>query len=200
MRSPDALLFDMDGVLIDSFHAWLRALNAALRRFDHEPLSEETFRDAYWGHDLYENLRRLDIDDEVGTFCLAVFDDYVDAIELFPATRDVLQQLEGYPMALVTNTPRGCVDSILTYFDLDGFFDVIVTADDVEHGKPDPEMLLQACTQLTVAPADTVFVGDTESDVKAGQAAGCTVIGVQVDADEIIEGIGGLPPLLKAKQ
>ncbi len=198
MRSPDALLFDMDGVLVDSFHAWLRALNDALQRYGHEPLSEETFRRVYWGHDLYENLRRLGIDDEVGVFCLAVFDEYVDAIDLFPDTRAVLEQLDGYRMALVTNTPRGCVDSILTYFDLAGYFDAVVTADDVQQGKPDPEMLLQACTQLNVAPADTVFVGDTESDVRAGRAAGCTVIGVQVDGDQTIEGIAGLPPLLLA--
>lgn len=199
MFTPTALLFDMDGVLVDSFHAWLKALNAALRRYDHEPLSEQTFRDTYWGHDLYENLRRLGIDDEVGAFCLTIFGDYVDGITIFPATREVLQRLSGYPMALVTNTPRRCVDSILTHFDID-VFDVVVTPDDVEHGKPDPEMLHRACTRLDVAPADTVFVGDTESDVEAGRAAGCTVVGVQVDADETIENIGELPSLLQAKQ
>lgn len=200
MLAPEALLFDMDGVLVDSFHAWLRALNAALRRFDHEPLSEEEFRRTYWGHDLYENLRRLGIDDEVGAFCLTIFDDYVDGIEMFTATREVLQRLEAYRMALVTNTPRRCVDSILTYFDIDGSFEAMVTPDDVERGKPDPEMLLTACNRLHVEPSDAVFVGDTESDVRAGWAAGCTVVGIQVAADETIDDIAGLPSLLQTKQ
>ncbi|MFO8132368.1 MAG: HAD family hydrolase [Thermoplasmatota archaeon] len=200
MLSPDAVLFDMDGVLVDSFHAWLRALNAALRRFDHEPIGEETFRSTYWGHDLYENLRRLGIDDQVGTFCLTVFDDYVDDITIFSGARGTLQMLDGYPTALVTNTPRRCVDSILTHFDIDIFFDAIVTPDDVEHGKPDPEMLLEACFRLGVEPADAVFVGDTDSDVTAGRAAGCTVIGVQVAADLTIDSIAELPSLFRTKQ
>jgi phosphoglycolate phosphatase len=200
MLTPAALLFDMDGVLVDSFHAWLRALNAALRRYGHEPLTEETFRDAYWGHDLYENLRRLGIDDRVGAFCLTIFGDYVDGITMYPATRDVLGQLDGYPMALVTNTPQRCVDSILSHFDIDAFFDVVVTPDDVDQGKPDPEMLLYACTQLTVDPEGTVFVGDTDSDVRAGRAAGCTVVGVQVEADVRVDSVAELPELLATKQ
>ena len=200
MLSPKALLFDMDGVLVDSFKAWLQALNAALRRFNHEELSEKEFRHTYWGHDLYENLCRLGIDNQVGAFCLTVFDDYVDGITIFPATLSVLQKLAGYPIALVTNTPERCVKSILTHFDIDDYFQAVVTPDDVEQGKPDPEMLLEACRRLEVQPSRTVFVGDTDSDVQAGRAAGCTVIGIQVDADETIGSIADVTSLLQTKQ
>ncbi|MBS3773338.1 MAG: HAD family hydrolase [Candidatus Thermoplasmatota archaeon] len=200
MLTPAAVLFDMDGVLVDSFHAWLRALNAALRRYGHEPISEHEFRSTYWGHDLYENLRRLGIDDQVGAFCLTIFGDYVGGITIFPGTRETLRTLDGYPTALVTNTPRGCVDSILGHFDIDIFFDAIVTPDDVEQGKPDPGMLLEACSRLNVEPADAVFVGDTDSDIRAGRAAGCTVIGVQVAADLTIDSVTELPSLLQTQQ
>jgi len=100
----------------------------------------------------------------------------------------------------VTNTPERCVDSILTHFDIDDYFQAVVTPDDVTQGKPDPEMLLEACRRLEVQPSRTVFVGDTDSDVRAGRAAGCTVIGIQVDADETIGSIADVPALLQTKQ
>ncbi|HDS58859.1 MAG TPA: HAD family hydrolase, partial [Thermoplasmatales archaeon] len=172
---PDALLFDMDGVLVDSFDAWLAAMNASLRQFHLPELSEKEFQEQYWGHDLYENLQRLELEDKVGRFCVNIFGDYVGAITVFSETQRVLQQIDHYPTALVTNTPRACVDDILGHFDLDAYFDVIVTSDDVSRGKPHPGMLLQACRRLGVHPRRVLFIGDTDSDVRAGRAAGCTV-------------------------
>lgn len=194
--APDALLFDMDGVLVDSFGAWLAAMNAALRRFHRPPLSEQDFREHYWGHDLYENLQRLELEDTVGQFCVNIFGDYVSDITVFSDTRQVLQQLDTYPTALVTNTPRACVDDILKHFGLDVYFDVMVTSDHVSRGKPHPDMLLLACQRLRVKPSNVLFIGDTDSDVRAGRAAGCTVVGIGVDADITISRLAELPAVV----
>ena len=63
--------------------------------------------------------------------------------------------------------------------------------------KPDPEIVIKACTVLDVEPDNTVLVGDTDSDVKAGKAAGCIVVGINVDADYTIKNLSELIKLIQ---
>ena len=191
-----AILFDMDGVLVNSLHAWLAAMNAVLCRYNLPELSEKEFREQYWGHDLFENLHRLGLNDRASHFCVNTFVDHVEDISIFSGAKEVLQQLYQYPKALVTNTPRHCVLKVLDYFDLETYFDVIITSDDVFIGKPNPHMILCACNRLGVNSKNVIFVGDTESDVKAGIAAGCIVVGIGIKADTTISSIENLPYLL----
>jgi pyrophosphatase PpaX len=92
---------------------------------------------------------------------------------------------------LVTNTPKKNVHRILEYFHLSNYFDVIVTGDDVKRGKPDAEIVLEACEKLKTKPENAILVGDTETDFMAGKSAGCSVIGVGVKSagDERIENL-----------
>ena len=66
------------------------------------------------------------------------------------------------------------------------FFDAVMTADDVVKPKPAPDMLVQICRGLKIMPHEAVFVGDTETDMTAGEAAGCFVIGYRNDKNECI--------------
>ena len=59
---------------------------------------------------------------------------------------------------------------------------MVITGDDVREGKPNAEMVIEACSRLKVKPENAILVGDTESDFQAGKSAGCTVIGVGVGA------------------
>jgi HAD superfamily hydrolase (TIGR01509 family) len=67
----------------------------------------------------------------------------------------------------------------------------------VNKAKPDPEIVLKACEFLDVEPEDVVLVGDTNSDVRAGKAAGCTVIGVNIGADYTVKDISELTRLIE---
>lgn len=194
---PSALLFDMDGVLVDSLDSWWQALNHALRTFERPEISRDEFIKNYWGHDLYDNLERMKLDEEIGLFCNTTYGDHLDAIKIYPDTTATLRHLSPYKKGVITNTPKDCAWQILERFSIKGYFKTVVTSDEVSKAKPSPEIVYKACDILEVNPHDVVMIGDTISDVKAGRAAGCTVIGVGIDADYRIERLAGLNDILK---
>ena len=71
-----------------------------------------------------------------------------------------------------------------------------MTSDDVNKAKPDSEIVLKACKRLKVEPKDVVLVGDTDSDVKAGRATGCSVIGLGIKADFFINNLSEITDIL----
>jgi pyrophosphatase PpaX len=194
---PEAILFDMDGVLIDSLESWLSSLNAALKYLNYKEISREDFVKKYWGHDLYDNLEKMGLSREIGVFCNDVYSNHLDSVHIYPDTKDTLQKLGGYKKGIITNTPKVCAYEIMKQFDLEKYFDVVITSDDVNKAKPDPEIVLKACEFLDVEPEDVVLVGDTNSDVRAGKAAGCTVIGVNIGADYTVKDISELTRLIE---
>ena len=194
---PSALLFDMDGVLIDSLDSWWHALNDALKRFKHQEITRDEFIHTYWGHDLKDNLRRLNLHPDVARFCNITYGGHMDSIHIYPDTKETLQELAAYKKAIITNTPTDCARQILKKFDIAQYFEVIITSDDVTKAKPDPEIVFAACERLGVHPETVVLIGDTKSDVQAGRAAGCTVIGLKIDADFSIQRLAELTNIIQ---
>jgi len=188
----EAVLFDLDGVIIDSFESWYQAFNVMLTRYRKEPLSRDEFRVTCWGPDLAHNLDVFNLSEEAGQYCINEQLNLVERIDLYPGVNDVLNRLRvdyKLKVGLVTNTPKENVIRTLDYFQLFSLFDVIVTGDDVINGKPDAEMILKACETLNVRPDRAIVVGDTETDFLAGQSAGCSVICMRANSacDERIE-------------
>jgi HAD superfamily hydrolase (TIGR01549 family) len=99
-------------------------------------------------------------------------------------------------MAVITNTPTDCARQILQKFDIAHYFETIVTSDDVRKAKPDPEIVFAACERLNVDPSTVLLVGDTISDVAAGHAAGCIVVGMNITADVTIHRLLELTDLI----
>jgi HAD superfamily hydrolase (TIGR01509 family) len=194
---PSALLFDMDGVLIDSLDSWWKALNNALTVFKHQEITRDEFIQTYWGHDLRENLKRLKLNPEVASFCNITYGGHIKYIKIYPDTKSTLQKLSNYKKAVITNTPTDCARQILDKFDIAKYFEEVITSDDVAKAKPDPEIVFKACERLHVDPKTVVLVGDTDSDVKAGRAAGCTVVGLNIAADVTIQRLSELTDLLR---
>ena len=177
----EAVLFDLDGVLIDSFESWYQAFSRMLRAYSKPEMSRKTFRKHCWGPDLRHNLIALQLGEDAAWYCIREQQQLIGLVELIPGSVEVLRRTqEDYQLkvGLVTNTPRRNVDKILEHFDLAGHFDAVLTGDDVERGKPDAEIVLKACEWLAVRPKHAILVGDTRTDFQAGKAAGCLVIGV----------------------
>jgi len=193
---PEALLFDMDGVLVNSLDSWWHALNSALKAFNQPEITRDEFIHQFWGHDLYENIRRLSLPAAIGPFCNQIYAQYLDYTILYPETVPTLERLTAYRKAVITNSPRPCTERILNRYHIASFFEVVVTSDEVTKGKPDPELVFTACQRLHVTPAKTLLIGDTVNDVLAGHAAGCMVIGINITADETIRSLAQLPALL----
>ena len=195
--APSAILFDMDGVLVDSLDSWWKALNSALKRFKHQEITRDEFMKTYWGHDLKANLKRLQLNPKVAQFCNITYGNYLDFIKIYPDTKSALRQLASYKKAIITNTPTDCAKQILRKFEIEQYFKEIITSDDVVKAKPDPEIVFKACERLGVDSKTVILVGDTQSDVKAGRAAGCTVVGLDIAADITIQRLLDLIDLLQ---
>jgi beta-phosphoglucomutase len=88
---------------------------------------------------------------------------------------------EGYPTALATQSHREQAKRVLNILGLADEFDVVVTRDDVEHGKPDPEMHLLAARELGVGPEECLAIEDSPAGVNAALAAGAEIVAVTTD-------------------
>jgi len=194
---PKAILFDMDGVLVDSLDSWWISLNCSLEAYNQKKISRNDFIKKYWGHDLYDNIKKMNMPLEVASFCNNIYGDHIHRIKIYKETKPTLEKLSKYKKAIITNTPKDCASQILKQFKIEKFFDFVITSDDVTMAKPNPEIVLKACKLLKVEPKDIVLVGDTDSDVKAGKTAGCKVVGINVEADYTINSLSDLILLLE---
>jgi HAD superfamily hydrolase (TIGR01509 family) len=193
-----AVLFDLDGVLVESIDVWLSAFNDTLREFGLPPLSKEEFVKKYWGKSTVENLGSMGLGWDAVLLCWKKYLARLHEIKLFPASKRVLESVrKKYKTALVTNTPREGVSSLLSRLGIAHLFDLILTGDDVEKGKPSPDIILLACKKLGITPEEAILVGDTQADVEAGRKAGCRVVGIGVEADFTIKDISELESLLE---
>jgi HAD superfamily hydrolase (TIGR01509 family) len=193
---PSAILFDMDGVLVDSLDSWIISLNAALKAFDHKEITRDEFIEKYWGHDLNDNLKRMGLSKEIGIFCNNIYGEHLGAIKIYPDTKITLKKLKKYKKGVITNTPKECTHQILKKFDIEKYFDIVMTSDEVLRGKPYPDIVFKACSTLNVKPKNVLLVGDTDSDVKAGKTAGCTIVGINIKADYTIKRLSELTNLI----
>ena len=193
---PKAILFDLDGVLVDSFDAWLAALNDALYLYNHKELTKGEFIDRYWGHDLFDNIKELNLTYEVGEACNKFYKNHIDKIKIFPKTKETLIKLNNYKKGVITNTPKDSAIKVLKQFDIYRYFELVLTSNDVKLSKPNPEIVIKSCKLLNLEPKEILLIGDTKSDIEAGRAAGCKVIGINIDADFTINNISEITNLI----
>ncbi len=190
-----AILFDLDGVLIDSFDFLWITFNETLEKFGKRRVSKREYKEKYWGHDLESNFEKFGLGDDAIKYRRAQYKSHIKEIRVFPEARKILESLsKKIKLGLITNNRSGVVHKILEYSNLKNYFDVIVTGDEVDKGKPDPEMIIKACKSLGLDSSEVIVVGDTRSDVLAGKSAGCTVVGLNVKSDFKIK---RLPELVK---
>lgn len=197
-QKPKAVLFDLDGVLVDSFECWFSAFNETLKEFGLREIDRKKFLDEYWGRSTERSFEALGLGKAAVGHCHRMQLKHIDEIKASKDVRKILLLIKkGVRVGLVTNTPRENTRRILARFGLEDCFDAVVTGDDVVEKKPRPEMVLRGCELLEVQPAETWVVGDTEADVEAGRSAGCVVVGLNAPADFTISELSELVPILK---
>lgn len=196
---PKAILFDMDGVLIDSQHAWWKAINVALSCSNHATITKKEFIDNLWGNDFKTSISYLGIKANVFLDCKEWTQTYLDYVLLKKDVISTLSSLkQSFPLAVITNTQRFITEQVLNRFHLTSFFNAVVCADDVKKGKPAPDIIYQACKQLNVSTSEVIVVGDTKSDLNASKSAGCEMIGMNFNnGGKIIHNLSELPAVIK---
>jgi len=195
---PKAILFDMDGVLIESQDAWWRAINVALTSSDHPTITKKEFINHLWGNDFKKSIAYLGITANVFLDCKEWTQTYLDHIILKENAYETLSTLhKKYQLAVITNTQRFITEQVLDHFDLTSFFDEIVCADDVKKGKPYPDIIHRACKLLNIPVDEAVVIGDTKSDFLASKQAGCTMIGMNYENNGLsIKQLSEIPKIL----
>lgn len=105
--------------------------------------------------------------------------EYAKQVSLYEGVEEVIRQLSHkYKLAVNTGTRHVLVDSILAKHKVDKYFDVVIAAEDITKGKPDPESYLITCNKLGVEPSKTIVIEDGESGIVSAIKAGCHVIGL----------------------
>ena len=184
-----AVLFDMDGVLVDSFEAWLRLVNATAQHLGSPPVERGQFR-ALYGQPTEEDVRAFfpgRTVAEVEAFYDAHFGDYSQHVTSNPEAPHVMMVLRhlGVGIGVITNTPSPLAGRILK--DLGIVSGVLVGGSDVPKAKPAPDMVLRACELLNVAPAEALVVGDSLYDRQAAVAAGVRFAGLGIEGGTTLE-------------
>lgn len=182
-----AVIFDWDGTLADTRDAVVQAFQKVLvevgcivtDRFIERRMgigTKKTLAEALeecntrFNDEMLENLVREKIESQTELF---------KTVSLFEGATELLKELQGKTkIALATMSGRKVVDRLLPEKRIEGYFDVVVTADEVSKPKPDPEVFLVSAAKLGVDPEDCVVIEDSVFGVKAAKAAEMKCIAV----------------------
>lgn len=213
-----AIMFDLDGTLIDTAPEIAFSINCMLADIGKPALSAAQVR-SYIGEGAQMLIKRSISDGESevdavlfeqaqGLFFKHYADNVVNS-RVFPGVVEGLQMLrdQDLRLACVTNKPERFTRPVLKATGLDQFFELVVSGDTLPGKKPDPIQLLHICAEFKVLEAHAMLVGDSEIDIQAAHAAGCYIVTVpygynrgkpiddrQVDA--VIENLTQLPSML----
>lgn len=207
------MIFDLDGVLVDS-EIWWDEVRAAFARQHGRSWDVDDraavmgANSAAWSRTMRE---RLALDLPAEAIEQAVVDAVVDRYrrEGAPAIEGAVETARRIaaerPVAVASSAHREVISAALQATGLDGLFDVVVSSDEVAHGKPAPDVYLEAARQLGVEPAACLVVEDSLNGVRAARAAGMTVVlvpnasvlparGTHELADVVLERLTDLDP------
>jgi len=193
MNTPKALIFDMDGTLVDNM-AYHKQSWISFFEFHNLDMDYETFDTKFHKGSLVEIMARLfpEIRNpkelfQIGSYKEAKYRElyrpHVKAIEGLHPFLTALSK-NNYPLGIATMGDQHNIDFIFEALNLDPFFHSTTGGHEVTHGKPHPEIFLTAAKKLNTDPADCLAFEDTRSGITAAKAAGMEVIGVSTMFDK----------------
>src|SRR5256884_250781 len=177
-----ALIFDLDGTLIDSRRDLIRSVSATLREMGREELHEDTIS-GYIGHGAPQLVGRAlgsgaseDECQRALKFFLAYYEDHkLDSTCAYPGVPEALEHLAAFPMAILTNKPVRVSMRILKELGLAKYFRAVYGGNSFETKKPDPFGARTILREFGVASAEAMLIGDSAVDVQAARKPGTPV-------------------------
>ena len=207
-RPLRAVLIDLDGTLMHTAPDLALAANRVRGEFGLPGLDEERISEFVGkGTDiLVHRALTNDIHGRVGedafTRARAAFEEHYRAVlgtqsRVFERVPQALAGLQnaGLQLGCVTNKPREFTLALLEGAHLLSMLAVVVAGDDVPRRKPHPDLILEACSRLRTAPAETILIGDSANDAQAAHAAGCSCVLVETgyNEGESVHDLAGAP-------
>jgi pyrophosphatase PpaX len=174
-----AILFDLDGTLLDSKKSVLEAVYYTANKYAQGKFTFQDIEDRF-GEPLDEFISELDMGTEeeiINTYMKHIKEHHDQSVLIFENVKESLEilKMNGLKLGIVTNKQKELTIRGLDLFNLTDLFDVIVTLDDVKVGKPSAEPILKAIDLLEVEKDEALMIGDTIFDVKAARAANVKV-------------------------
>lgn len=209
-----ALIFDLDGTLIDSKQDLIRSVNAMLEEMGREKLHEDTIS-GYIGHGAPKLVARAlgngaaeKEREQALRFFLAHYEAHkLDSTRPYPGVAEALEELREFPMAVLTNKPVRVSRRIVEGLGLEKYFRVLYGGNSFDTKKPDPLGARKILEELGAAAGETMLVGDSEVDVQTARNAGTLAAAVNYGfgthdrvaypADVYLERLTDLAPLLE---
>ena len=193
----DAVLFDLDGTLLDSIWIYYEIVDIVFEKLKLPPVPKERFVEAAkdgdfeWDYVLPDDMK-ADKDEIIKAATDLIYEIYPEMFEkklrIVPGADSILEDIfsNGMKIGIVTSTPEEGMSykrQILNNTGMDKLIEVVITADDVQHKKPAGEPLVICSKKLGIVSEKCVYVGDSRIDIKAGKAAGMKTIGVLTGFD-----------------
>ena len=220
-----AVLFDLDGTLIDTLPDLHAAACAMLNDLGRPPLPLESIR-AYVGRGIPNLIKRVLANslhvaedpnppppEAVASYRRHYAHENGRNAKVYPGVLEGLASLRalGVPLGVVTNKADTFIQPLLEQTGLSGYFEVLVGGDRLPKVKPDPMPLVWACGRLGVSPAEALFIGDSINDALAARAAGCPVFLLpygynedrdvhELDCDAIVESVRDAVKLIRTPE
>lgn len=183
---PKLVIFDFDGVLVDSKQQWIYSFKTALER--HNIKMSDDFIEHEIGPTIPEVLRvllltqQIKVTDELVEDVKSISEspEGLSRVNPFPDAKKTLLLLRehGIKTALVTNTHRSLIELLFKKYGWEGLFDSVVTYEDCTKHKPDPQPVTITIERLDVKPRETIVVGDTTLDMRMAKTAETEAIGI----------------------
>ena len=203
-KNIKAVIFDVDGVLIDSEDLWYEIFKGLQRMYGQKTWRKDQFRE-HAGEFFsvftkgQRQARAQEMEEEMGRYVLLNYFRFFEKIKIFPETKTVLANLRlgGIKLALATNTDHRLSLPTLRKFKLEKYFSTMVFRKDVRHYKPAPDMPRLALRRLGVKREEVIYVGDSIADQGSAGSAGIFFVGLGIPGDRQIKRIGEVPGVIK---
>lgn len=177
MTTINTVLFDFDGTIMDTNDLILQSWQHTFRTVEGRERPKEDIIGTF-GEPLYVTMEKvlpqLTVEEGAKIYRSYHHDNFTELIEIFPGILELLKELKtrGYKTGIVTSRLRHTTELGLGKYDMEQYFDTVVTCDDTDKHKPDPEPVLIALERLGSKPEEAVMIGDSIFDILCAKGAG----------------------------
>ena len=208
----EAVVFDMDGVLVDSEHLWdeIREQLAHERGgcwHDRAQADMMGMSSPEWSAYMHDVIGLAESPDEINAEVVRrLLTRYRESLPLLPGAVDAVERLSArWPLGLASSSNRGVIDAVLSTAGIAGRFRATVSSEEVERGKPAADVYVEAARRLDVEPGMCAAVEDSKNGIRSAKAAGLRVVAIPntryppgedalADADLVLRSLAELTP------
>jgi HAD superfamily hydrolase (TIGR01509 family) len=181
----EAVVFDMDGVLIDSEHVWddVREALARERGGRYGPEAQRAMMgmsSPEWSAYMHEVVGLAETPEEINALVVErMLERYAGSPPLLPGAVAAVERLAAeWPLAIASSSNRELIDAVLGHTPLGGLFRETVSSEEVARGKPAPDVYLEAARRLGVAPERAAAIEDSHNGIRSAKAAGMRTLAI----------------------